>query len=97
MDDARELRKVLAEAANGSRAIRYQRHAQERMLQRDVTTDDLLYLLDHPSCIEPQEVELSGEEKFRVEGCDTDGRRLAVVVVVPPDRNELRIITVVTP
>ncbi|MEZ4649453.1 MAG: DUF4258 domain-containing protein [Candidatus Eisenbacteria bacterium] len=97
MDDVREVRRVLAEAATGHRAIRYQRHARDRMLQRGVTTDDLLYVLDHPRCIEPQEVDLSGEKKFRVEGRDADGRQLAVVVVVPTDQGELRIITVVTP
>ena len=76
--------------------LHWTRHAKEQLLTRDLITGDVLHVLKHGFVYEEGEpATRQGLFKYNVE-CVTpnSGGRTIVVVVIPSQANQLKIVTV---
>ena len=77
--------------------ITYTSHARERLVERDLTTSDALYVLKHGFVYEdPMETTQAGLFKYRVESrSPNSGSRTVRAVVIPdPARRWMKMVTI---
>jgi hypothetical protein len=86
--EASRLRRL---AANRSVFFRYTRHAREEMTKDSIVRIDVENMLRR--CSVTLIEQSGGEETWRAEGTDNDGRAITAVVVVYEVQIEIKIIT----
>jgi hypothetical protein len=88
---ANEAARLRALASNRRVRIRWRRHAEEEAANDGIAKIDVETMLTRCSVskVEPSQ----GEETWRAEGTDIDGRRITAVVVPYEDKIVIKVIT----
>jgi len=61
-------------------------HAKDRMLKRNVTITDILYVLKNGKILDAPEPDIrTGNSRWRVEGSTIDGEYLKIIVEIEED------------
>jgi hypothetical protein len=74
--------------------IKFSRHCSERMIERDVTTNDILQVLMWGEVVELTEDREFGNWKCKVKGTDTDGNELFIHAAINEDDHSVLFITI---
>ncbi len=69
-------------------------HCRERMIERNVTVDDILYVIMWGEVVEVQKDEERQNWVAKVQGVDTDGNELIFIAGIDPNENSVLCITV---
>jgi len=76
--------------------IRLTRHARERMQEHSIRLPQIRSVLRSGTVVRVEQDIRTGEDKYRVAGCDTDERNLEIVAVLEEtDSGRVIIVTVI--
>jgi len=74
--------------------IKFSNHCRDRMIERNVTVDDILYVIMWGDVVELEKDEEHQNWKCKVQGVDVDGNELAFVTAIDENEHSVLCITV---
>jgi hypothetical protein len=94
MMDDQEVKVYIRNYLKLKGSITILKHCRERMTQRNVTIDDMLYVLNWGRITDLRWDDARQNYKCRVEGADIDGDDLVFIAAIDTDRNEVICVTI---